>query len=533
MGTYFGMSQAGSSASDQLVATYIQTQQYRLTPLETKKTTLADKQTFFNTVNSKLNQLLSALDKFGSFKADTSGLKSFQKLDKIDDKFVTRKVATSQDEFVTATANSQAMLGTNNVKVEKLASSDTFIGAQLNLAEKFDENGGKQQFSITVGDKTKTFSIDVEGDETNENIMKKLVTAVNKSEDEGGFGGIINAAFVKDTASTGRITLTSKNTGEENKISFSATAAPIEETVVDPETQEETTITRTFETSSFAKKIGFDDALLNDSNGGREVSSGATAGFKNANASDLNSIMELNGVKIIRGSNTISDAIDGVTFTIKKTHKAEDTAAILSTEIDTKAVETLIEPLVTAFNSLANYLVTAKSKHGNDPSMTGLQNTLRNLASTRLSDSDDPDVPKYLADLGFKMSNDNVLKLTDTDKLSKILEKDNGAQLVADLFTSATGFSAKISESIDSLISRDKEQGLIKNRLDSISQQITTNNKRIESTNTNIEKMAEATRKQYEAYLSVYYNAQNQSLLLSTMSSGGSAYDSLISSQYS
>lgn len=532
MGSYFGISQSGSTASDQLVESYIQTQQYRLTPLNTKKTALENKLSFFNTVNSKLNQLVSSLDKFGSFKTDND-TKAFQKLDKIDDKFVARKVNSSQDQFVTATADSKAMLGTNTVRVDKLATADTFIGTQLKLADKFSEDVGvgSQQFTITIGDKTKVFNIAVDEDSTNETIMKRLVQAVNASEDNGGFGGKINAAFVKDTSSTGRLTLTSKDTGEENKISFSATAS-IEETVTD-DGGNTTTTTRTLETSSFAKKLGFDDVLLG-SDGTRTVSTNTTAGFKTTNASELNSQMELNGVKIIRGSNVINDAIDGVTFTIKKAHTAEDPAALLSTEIDAKAVETLVEPLVTAFNSLANYLVTAKAKHGSDPSMLSLQGTLRNLASTKLIDTDDPDIPKYLSDIGYTMSNDNVLKLTDSEKLSKVLEKENGAQLVADLFTSANGFAAKVSEAIDSFVSKDDNKGLIKNRLESINQQITANNKRITDTNNNIEKMAEMTRKQYESYLSIYYTAQNQMLLLSSMgSSGGSAYDSLISQQYS
>ncbi len=533
MGSYFGIDQAGSSASDQLVEAYIQTQQYRLTPLQTKKTTLEGKQIFFNTVNSKLNQLVSALDKFGTFKANENGVKAFNKLEKTDESFVTRKVTTSQDQYVTATADSKAILGTNSVRVDKLATHDTFIGAQLKLNEKFsnDVGVGVQQFSISVGDKTKVFKIETGEDDTNESVMKRLVQAINASEEDGGLGANVNAAFVKDTSSTGRLTLTSKNTGEENKIVFSASAS-IEETVIDPDTQEETTVTRTLDPSSFAQKLGFDDALLN-TDGNRVTTNGAGAGFKAADAGDLNSIMELNGVKITRGSNVINDAIDGVTFTIKKVHTAEEPNTSLATEIDTKAVEDLVEPLVTAFNSLANYLVTAKAKHGNDPSMTSLQNTLRNIVSTKLVDSEEDGVPKYLAEIGFTMSSDNVLKLTDATKLSNVLSKENGSQLISDLFTSTTGFAAKISESIDSLISQGDDKGLVKNRLESINQQITTNNKRITSTTNNIEKMAEATRKQYEAYLSVYYNAQNQMTLLSAMGgSSGSAYDSMIAQQY-
>jgi len=517
--SYFGITTGASSQVDELVEAYKQTQKYRLTPLEQKKTELETKQTFFNTINTKLNQLKSAIDKFGTYKPDENGNNIFNKLSNIEEKFITRKVISSNDEFVTATAGSSAMLGTNTVKVQQLASSDVFIGTRLNLDEQFssDVGVGAQQFSITVGDTTKVFKISVDEDDTNESIIKKLVKSINASSEEGGFGGLVSAAFVKDTNSTGRLTLTSKNTGENNQIFFSPS-------VVDEEGN-------ALPASTFAQKIGFDEALLGNE---RVVSTEGAAGFKISSASLLNSVIDLNGVTVTRDSNTIGDAIDGVTFTIKKTHSAQDSAVMMSTEIDTKAVETLLEPLITAFSSLSNYLVVAKERHGNDNAIRSLQGTLRSFASMSFGDnSSDSDVPKYLSELGYSINSDNVLKLTDSSKLENILKREDGAKLVSDLFTSQNGFVAKISEAISSLTSSSEDAGLVKNRLKSIDTQINANKKRIETVTKNIEAQAESTRKQYVAYLKMYYEAQNQMSLLYTMgSSGGSAYDSLISQKY-
>ena len=173
--SYFGITTGASSQVDELVEAYKQTQKYRLTPLEQKKTELETKQTFFNTINTKLNQLKSAIDKFGTYKPDENGNNIFNKLSNIEEKFITRKVISSNDEFVTATAGSSAMLGTNTVKVKQLASSDVFIGTRLNLDEQFssDVGVGAQQFSITVGDTTKVFKISVDEDDTNESHNQK------------------------------------------------------------------------------------------------------------------------------------------------------------------------------------------------------------------------------------------------------------------------------------------------------------------------------------------------------------------------
>lgn len=526
MASYFGINTAGQSDTEKLIEAFRATQQYKIAPLEAKATQLNNKKSFFNTVFSKLSSLVKELDKFGEIKTDENGKSAFKKLDTIDEKFVTRKVVSSDNDVVSISANSKASLGANTVKVQQLATSDTFIGAQFNLNDVFssentvDGNGqlgvGVQQFSIKVGEKTKTFKITVGAEDTNETVLKNLVKSINASEKDGGFGGLLNASFIKTTAETGCITLTSKNSGEANQIVF----------VNEGETTETT----------FAKKIGFDAEISQETGNGRKVyeSDSQSSGFKVASASQLNSIIELNGVTIIRDSNTIDDAVDGLTFTLKKTQNVDDLPIALETAIDTEAVKKLIEPLITAFNSLANYLVIAKDKSGNDSAIRSLQGEFRNFAAISLVKSDDVNVPKYISEIGYTINSENILSLTDPSKLENILKRENGAQLVADLFTSSTGFAAKISETISSLMSKEEENGLVQNRLSAIEDQLKYNQKRIDSVKQGIDKQAESYRKQYTSYLETYYKAQNQLLLLNSMGSigGANSYDSLLRQQY-
>ena len=516
---------------EQYVNAYINTQTYKFEPYDFKAQQLDNKQAFFTTLNGKLNSLLSAMDKFGTYKSVTdattgeSNMK-YVKVNEIDDKFVTRKVTSSSSDFLTASAKGTAMLGSNSVKVLQLATVDTYIGKQVDISkagqlsdtlkDKLDANGqGKLEFTIKIGESERAFSIGYSATDSNEDVMKRITQAVNqrKIEDEngdnvGGLGDLLNAAFVKDTAGTARLTFTSKGTGEDNQIIFS----------------------------------GVDDIVsdflgINNSNGSRDVyddTNTESFGYQVASASSLNSRINLNGVTVIRSSNTISDAIDGVTLNLRKVNSDTDSPTMLTTDIDTKAVENLINPLIDAFNGLANYIAVSKNAHGGDPAMVSMQYMLRNMASENLSGYADADYSysdsettpiKYLAELGFKMSNDNVLTLSDPSKLDKILRSSDGPKLIADVIN---GFAAKVSEAVDSLVARNSEQGLIKSRLSSISQQIETNNKKIQQIDDSIMKAADRVRKEYTTYLSAFYNAQNQMSLLSILPS---ASDSLVGQQ--
>lgn len=525
------VSSTSNTLVDQYVEAYVATQQYRYTPLDNKSALLDSKQSFFTQLNSKLNSLLSAMDRFGMYKNVTTGEgdeatteRKFVAANDIDSKFVTRKISVSQNDFLSATANGKALVGLSSVKVQQLASADSYIGARVNvtktevtdattgeksmvgslsddIANKIDSTTGKGNVKFEVNGQ----AIDVEytSSDTNEDIMKKIVNAVNKSDASDK----VNAAFIKDTSGTARLTFTAKQTGEENAINI--------------------------------KSLGDEATFLGIGDGTRtEYIDGQNGGgFVKANATDLNSKINVNGITVTRASNTIDDAIEGVTINLKKVHSNSDAPTNLDTQIDTDAVTKLIDPLIQAFNGISSFVVGNKNAHGNDASMVGLTSQLRSLVSTDLSPkatseykNADTKPIKYLAELGFKIGSDGVLTLSDSEKFNNLLKTDDGAKLISDAIQ---GFSENVAQYIDGLTSRDNKTGLIQSRLSSITQQIESNNKKIEQVDKSIEKLAESTRKQYTSYLSAYYNAQNQAALLSTFSTTNtSAYDSLVAQQY-
>jgi flagellar hook-associated protein 2 len=525
------VSSTSNTLVDQYVDAYIATQQYRYTPLDTKDTQLKAKQDFFTQLNSKLNNLLSAMDKFGTYKNVTTGEddtavteRKFVSATDIDSKFVTRNVSISQNDFLSATANGKALTGLSNIKVLQLASADSYVGKRVDVSkmiEKIDPDTGEVTkvgdlsgplSTNLVGDKGSVkfkineteFEVEYTNTDTNEDVMKKIVNAVNKSD----VANKVNAAFIKDTSGTARLTFTAKSTGEENAITIES-----------------------FGPEAIFLGIEGDGTTRTEYKDGEEY-----GGFIKVTAADLNSKINVNGITVTRGSNTIDDAIEGVTISLKKVHGVDDAPTNLDTQIDTDAVVKLIDPLIQAFNGISSFIVANKSAHGNDSSMVGLTSSLRSLVSVDISPEDTPEYKnsdtqpvKYLAELGFKIGADGVLTLSDTTKFNTLLKTDDGAKLISDAIQ---GFSENLAKYIDGLTSRDNQTGLIQSRLSSISQQIESNNKKIEQVDKSIEKLAESTRKQYTAYLSAYYNAQNQAALLSTFTtSSSSAYDSLVAQQ--
>ena len=519
---------ASSTIVDQYVDAFMATQQYRYVPLDNKTTQLNAKQNFFTSLNSRLNSLLSAMDRFGTYKNVVTGegddaitTRKFVPANEIDGKFVTRKVILSQTDYISASANGKALTGLNNVKVLQLASNDSYIGARVDISQAPDVDGnmvgslsqelasklvdgkGKVEFEIAG----KLVSVEYTAEDTNEDVMKKVANTLNKDSD---INDKVSVSFIKDTTGTARLTFSAKKTGEDNAISI--------------------------------KSLSDEASFLGIGDGSRTeyVDGAAGGGFVKANIEDLNSKIQINGITISRNGNTIDDAIEGVTLNLKQAHEATAAPTVLDTQIDTDAVIKLIDPLMQAFNGISSFVAANKTAHGNDPAIVGLTSSLRGIVTVNISPFGNESVPndyyksadtqpiKYLAELGFKIGSDGVLTLSDPTKFNEILKTDDGAKLISDAIQ---GFSESLAKYVDSLTSRDNKTGLVQTRLSSIAQQIDSNNKKIEQVDKSIEKLAETTRKQYTAYLSAYYNAQNQAALLSLFSYSGSAYDSLVAQQ--
>lgn len=464
-GLISGSSGGSQTQTDLLVEAYRRSQQPKLDAINTRQKNLENRKVFYNNLNTKINSLVSQIDTFQS--------------DNSSDKFITRSVTSSNTSVLTATASSSAVLGTGDVFVERLASADLLISKQLSLSGSFGESEGTKSFDLTVNGSTKSVSVTFTGSETNEEAMTKIVNAINNTDDIG-----VNATYIKDTSSTGRITLTSKTSGSENKI--------------------------TFADSSVLEKLGITSAALNPSTTSRTVSSGTAAGYKTADFNSLDAKLKVNGIDVTRGTNTIDDLLPGITLNLLKPQETGDQSITLTTSVNTGAVESLINPLLSSYNDLLRFVRDNKANQRADSAVSSLYQNLRSISSQQITGLDE-DSPSFLTEIGIKINSDGTLSIGDKTKLESYLK--DSPDKVADLFTSADGFAAKLDKAISSLVGDD---GLIKSRQNSLTDQIETAKSRKTNIEARIDSQADALRKEYEKTLKIYLDAQNQYSYLNT-----------------
>lgn len=462
-------SNKSTTAADQLAEAYKRSQQNRIDVLNNKRKALEQKQQFFNQLKSKIDSLISNIDIFTASNAIS--------------KFKIKSVTSSKNDVLTATADKDAILGINSVKVNRLASNDVLITKRLNL-------GDTELFSVTGEDLTfkinnKEIKVSIAEGSTNEQAMKAIVKVINATEDLK-----VTASYVKDTSSTGRITLTAKETGQSNKIMFDDNG------------------------SNVLNALGLDNVNPNTENRTQNITGNQYAYYKLSNIEQLNSEIEINGLNISRESNSINDVLPGLTLNLLKAQESNEQAVTLTADVNTNGVENLINPILNSYNELIKFLKSNNNIVKSESSVGSLLFVIRSLSSQSITPLSGSDI-KYLTDIGIKINNDGTLSINDKTKLTQALK--NNAEEVANLFTANDGFAKKLEKSIEMLVG---DKGLIQSKKKSLSDQIEQTIKRNKEVTASIDRQAENLKKEYTSMLKVYLEAQSQyNNLLSNFSS--------------
>jgi len=462
MADLFGVNQ-GDTQLQRIVDAYKATQQPQLDRLTQAKTNLEKKSSYFNALNTRLNSLITNLDDMSSEDA----VENFESM----------LVESTNNDVVSASADSNAIEGISTVKVNRLASSDLLISKQLDLDSEFgNELSGEHTFKLISGDEEFDITVDF-GDPgsnlSNEQALKLISNAINETENIN-----IVASKVKDTSETVRLSLRAKNSGFDNRIQFAD--------------------------SDVLSKLGLINSELNPSDTARETATSDAAGYKISNSQSLNSETEINGVTIIRNSNEIDEVVDGVTFTIKQTQGIDDKEIVLDTQVDTAAVTDYLFPLVNNFNNIMKFMTEQKSITRGEPTANSLKTRMRSLLSERITTVNQGG-PEYISAIGFDIKRDGTLQLSDRDLFEKTLKDD--PEKISSLFLSEDGVIAKLNNAISTLKGDD---GVLKTRTINLLNDIENQQSRIDRMQSRIDKAARVQEKQYTALLESYYQAQSQ-----------------------
>lgn len=217
-----GFSADGQRPTDLLAAAYRRTRQPAVDALQTNQNRLTQRQVFYNTLRTKLETIQSAASSLTDSTASA--------------KYSVKKVTSSDATTTTATATSEASLGASSIKVDRLATTDTLLTESMSRTQLFSQAMSARgvttlptvvvgstltevSLGFTLSGRSYSVSYDSASD-TSESMMKKVAAAITADS-----SAKVNASYIQDSSSTGRISFTSKSTGTENAITFSGDSA--------------------------------------------------------------------------------------------------------------------------------------------------------------------------------------------------------------------------------------------------------------------------------------------------------------------
>ncbi len=154
------------------------------------------------------------------------------------------------------------------------------------------------------------------------------------------------------------------------------------------------------------------------------LSGGLASGAANV---ALDAKFTVNGIDLTRKSNTVTDAVDGVTFNLKQGGQA--TTTTLNVAVDKGAITSAMQDVISKFNTMVKAFKDASGTGGalaNDPSVRSFISQIRAALSGSPSGLASTAAFTSTADLGIKTNRDGSLSL-DVTTFQSALDKDPAA----------------------------------------------------------------------------------------------------------
>ncbi len=371
----------------------------------------------------------SKLSAMGQIKSAISKLQEASKNIATASALYSYKGTLANSDVASATTTTAAVAGTYSIEVEQLATRhklmssatvDPSSGGNLTI-----EIGSMASGDFVAKSGTSPISVTINAGATLTDVAK----AINEA-DAGVTATIINGE------NGPQLVMTSEETGEINQIKVTSTISG----------------------------LGFDP---DDPLAGNSMTQAAEA---------KNAILKIDGITIANTtSNTVTDAITGVTLTLTETNDDNPTQLVVSN--DSSDLETKLQAFVDAYNSarstmksLSKYDSTGESTGilNGDSTVNSALNQLRGLLSTVPADASSS--YQYLSELGVVSSSDGTLSL-DSDVLESAMKTDF-ASVAKTVAAYGAAYSTLSTEMNDS-------EGMISVRLDGLTSTSTSLTDRI------------------------------------------------------
>ncbi|WP_270992386.1 flagellar filament capping protein FliD [Campylobacter upsaliensis] len=319
--------------------------------------------------------------------------------------FAARKVSSSIKDNPAASLSADAGVALQSMKVNvtQLAEKDVYQSKALTTDTGLVNASLKDEVKLTFFQNGKEYSVTID----NKTTFKDLADKISTASDGNIVAKIINTGEKPDGY---RLSLTSKETGEENAISFYPGGK-----------DKDGKYTENNEAKEIFKKLGWE---LDDQTKPNDVDKDKKGYGIKDQANHLkkaqNAEFTMDGIKMIRSSNTITDLAVGLTLTLNKTGEVN-----FEVQQDTEAVTKAMEDLVNAYNDLVANLNASTDFN----SETGMKGTLQGVSEVN------------------SIRSTLISALFDSVPVEGVIKDKNGNNMNATVMLSMQDFGLKISES--------------------------------------------------------------------------------------
>lgn len=417
-------------------------------------------------LNTKQQSYKDQLSAYGRILSSFSSMQTAAgKLDSTTD-FQGYSASVANTDYATATATSYAASGSYALRVDQLAQAnklqstvDPSVAAGTLTIEIGDISGG----SFVAKSGTSPVAINFTG-----STLEELRSDINAA------GAGITATIINGSAGK-QLILSSNETGKENTIKLTG-ASGLSGFTYDPITP----------SAAFTEKATAQDAKA-----------------------------YIDGVLVTGSSNTLSEALTGVTITLKKAHDPllPADATTLTVGPDTDGMTSRANDFVKSWNdlntllkSLTSYDVTTKKAAAltGDQTVSGMQQQLRNVLFS--SPAGASSTYPRLSDLGITLEADGSLKL-DSAKLGSALSAN-----LADASATMVAFGSAFKSLTDNLLGTD---GAITTKTTSLNTTISSMDDRRDALQLQVDAIEKRYRAQFTALDALMGRLQSQSSYLS------------------
>lgn len=386
--------------------------------------------------------------------------------------FESRTASSSSSSVLKATATTTASAGTYSVQVQQLAASSKVALQSVSASGSTPATFNSGTLEISAG----TSSISVDITEAN-NTLAGMRDAINEAGKDSG----ISAAIITDDSGS-RLVLSSTKTGAGNDIQVAVTEDGV------------TTGSNTLTSQAFTPTVDPDnaDAFLKPSS-----DTGAGGVITQAKSAKLT----IDGLQLVRDSNKIEDALEGVTIDLVSAQSATDLTdgktISLTVGVDKASVKSNLQKFVDAYNALISssaQLTAVVEVKGSAPvagplvgdsTVRSVMSGLRNEIVKMTGGSEDS--VKALANLGITTDEDGKLSIDDTELTAAL---DSNFDQVGSYLTGEDGLMGRLSGFVSGYVATDgvlnQRDSALRGTLQNIDKQRESLDKRVESLQTRL-----------------------------------------------